>query len=300
MDGNVAADAATFWDSRYRKVAAPPRDWLELRYVSERYIEPAITGMEGAGWRTYVFDRWLRPSERLLEIGCGSTGVAFEACRLGVARSAVGVDVSPEAIRNSQQRARSARLDRRIEYLCADVTALNFPDGGFDSVFVNMALHHVLQLELLLANVRRWKRPGAPFVINEYVGPDRFQWTDAALREGQRLLESLDERYRIHGVSGEVVTTFARPPYAGMVFGDASEAIRSSAILPLLKTYFEVAEVRPYGGTLLQWLLADTAHNFQPETRPEDARELDRLFDEERRLIREGVLESNFAVILAR
>lgn len=300
MDGNVAADAAAFWDSRYRRVAAPPRDWLELPYVRDRYIDPAITGTDGTSWLTYAFDRWLRPAERLLEIGCGSTGVAFEACRLGVTRSAVGVDVSPEAIRNSKQRARTHRLERRLEYRCADVGALAFADGEFDAVVVNMALHHVLELELLLTNVRRWKRPDAPFVINEYVGPDRFQWTPAALREGQRLLESLDERYRMHAVSGQVVTRFEPPRYAGMVLGDASEAIRSSAIVPLLKTYFEVVELRPYGGTLLHVLLAETAHNFEPETRPEDARELDRLFDEERRLLRDGVLESNFAVLLVR
>ncbi len=57
---------------------------------------------------------------------------------------------------------------------------------------------------------------------------------------------------------------------------------------------------RPYGGTLLHWLLADIAFNFDPEHRPEDAAVLDRLFAEERRLLRAGVLESNFAVIVAR
>ena len=300
MDGNVAADAAAFWDSRYQLVAPPPRDWLELPYVCDRYIDPAITGMVGTPWLSYVFDRWLRPSERLLEIGCGSIGAAFEACRLGVARTAVGVDVSPQAIRNSQRRARAARLERRLDYHCTDVGTLAFADGEFDAVFVNMALHHVLELEQLLTSVRRWKRPGAPFVINEYVGPDRFQWTAAARREGQRVLESLDERYRQNALSGRLVTRFEPPPYAGMVAGDASEAIRSSAIVPLLKTYFEVVEMRPYGGTLLHVLLADTAHNFEPATRPEDARTLDRLFEEERQLLQDGVLESNFAVILVR
>ncbi len=137
-------------------------------------------------------------------------------------------------------------------------------------------------------------------MINEYVGPTRFQWTDATLREGQRLLDSLDERYRVHGVSGEVKRTFAGPDYATLVAGDASEAIRSSAIEPLLATYFEIVDRRPYGGTILQWLLADIAANFDPEHRPEDAAELDRLFGEERRLLRSGALASNFAVLVVR
>ena len=184
--------------------------------------------------------------------------------------------------------------------MCSDVARIDFGDGAFDCVIINMALHHMLELEQLLSNIRRWKKPQAFLVLNEYVGPARFQWDAATVREGQRLLDSLDERYRVHGVSGEVVRTFAPPNYATLVAGDASEGIRSSAIEPLLATYFEIVDRRPYGGTILQWLLADIAFNFDPEQRPQDAAELDRLFAEERRLLRNGVLKSNFAVIVAR
>ena len=33
------------------------------------------------------------------------------------------------------------------------------------------------------------------------------------------------------------------------------ESVRSSEILPLLEDYFDIVELRPYGGTLLQVLL---------------------------------------------
>jgi ubiquinone/menaquinone biosynthesis C-methylase UbiE len=298
--GVVASDAATYWDGRYRSEAPCIRDWLEIPYVRRRYIDPAITGSETVDWFTFACERWLRPADRLLELGCGANGVAFDAVRLGVANHALGIDVSREAIDVSQERAKTYGFGDRLEYLCADATELDFPSDAFDAVIVTMALHHMVELERLLGRVRRWKRVHGAFVINEYVGPDRFQWTDAAVREGQRILESLDERYRRHGVTGEVIRTFTRPQYSEMVIGDPSEAIRSSAIVPLLETYFEIVERRPYGGTILHWLLADIAHNFEPERRPEDAAALDHLFDEERRLLREGVIEDNFTVILAR
>lgn len=300
MDDRVASHAAAHWDDRYLAAPPRPRDWLELAYVREQYINPAVTGSPDVDWFSYVCLRYLRPAARVLEIGCGSNGVSFDLCRTGIARRAVAVDVSPEAIRMSRARIASTALEHRIDYRCADVTRMTFADGTFDGVIVNMALHHVLELEQLLANVQRWKKPDAFFVLNEYVGPSRFQWTDATVREGQRLLESLDERYRVHGASGAVVRTFERPNYAEMVTGDASEAIRSSAIEPLLSTYFEIVDRRPYGGTILQWLLADIASNFDAEHRPGDAAELDRLFDEERRLLRRGVITSNFALLVAR
>jgi O-antigen biosynthesis protein len=296
---SVSAGAAAFWDGRFRDEAPRIRDWLELPYIRERYIEPAMT-LNGGGWFAYVCEQWLQPPGRLLELGCGSHGVAFEAYQRGAAQRALGIDVSAEAIRISSERVAAHGIADRLEYICGDSAALDFAEGSFDAVFVNMALHHILELERLLTNVRRWKKPGGPFVVNEYVGPDRFQWTDAAVREGQRLLDTIDERYRRHGVSGEVVRAFSPPSYAAMVQGDPSEAIRSSAIVPLLETYFDVVERRPYGGTLLQWLLADIVHNFEPELRQEDAAELDRLFDEERRLLREGVLENNFSLMLVR
>jgi ubiquinone/menaquinone biosynthesis C-methylase UbiE len=300
MDGHVSHLASAHWDDHFRVEPVRARDWLELQYVRDRYINPAISGAPDVDWLGYVCPRFIAPAQRVLEIGCGAVGVGFDLCSRGAAQRAVGVDVSAEAIRRSRERSESAGLAGRLDYVCSDIASLKFDDASFDCVVVNMALHHVLELELLFANVQRWKTPNACFVLNEYVGPDRFQWTDATLREGQRLLESLDPRYRVHGVSGELVTTFRSPEYAAMVRGDASEAIRSSAIEPLLSTYFQIVDRRPYGGTVLHWLLADIAYNFDAERRPEDAAELDRLFAEERALLSGGQLSSNFAVIVAR
>jgi SAM-dependent methyltransferase len=300
VNTGIAGQAAAHWDDHFRAVPPRARDWLELAYVRERYINPAVTGATDVDWFHFVNVRYIAPAERVLEIGCGSHGVSFELIRRGVARRAVAVDVSPEAIRISRERIASTDVDDRIDYRCENIANMDFDDASFDAVIVSMAVHHVLELEDLFANVRRWKKPGAFFVMNEFVGPSRFQWTDATVREGQRLLESLDERYRVHGVSGEVKRTFARPDYAQLVAGDASEAIRSSAIEPLLGTYFTIVDRRPYGGTILQWLLADIAFNFDAEHRPEDAAELDRLFAEERRLLRNGVIASNFAILVAR
>lgn len=300
MDTSVAGHAAAHWDEQFSAPAPRARDWLELAYVRERYLNPAVTGAPDVDWFQFVCVHYIAPAACILEVGCGSHGVSFELCRRGIAHRAVAVDVSPEAIRISRERIASTDLAGRIEYLCSDIAHGDFGEGTFDCVIVNMALHHVLELEQLFANVRRWKKPDAYFVLNEYVGPSRFQWTDATIREGQRLLDSLPERYRVHGVSGEVVRTFAAPNYATLVAGDASEGIRSSAIEPLLATYFEIVDRRPYGGTILHWLLADIAFNFDAEHRPEDAAQLDRLFAEERRLLRSGVLKSNFAVIVAR
>ena len=79
---------------------------------------------------------------------------------------------------------------------------------------------------------------------------------------------------------------------------DPSESIRSDEIIPQLTRYFNILERKNYGGTILQFLLANIAGNF------DDKNESDRLWLEkfctlEQKWIREGKLNSDFAVIIA-
>jgi hypothetical protein len=79
---------------------------------------------------------------------------------------------------------------------------------------------------------------------------------------------------------------------------DPTEAIRSSEIIPLLRASFDVIEQIDYGGTLLNLALEEITGNFA-ET-PEDLAVLQRLFDAERDYLRQGVIPSDFSVLVAR
>jgi hypothetical protein len=80
---------------------------------------------------------------------------------------------------------------------------------------------------------------------------------------------------------------------------DPSEAIRSAEIVPLLSRHFDVVEKNGWGGSLLHLLLEGIAGNFD-ERNPGSLAYLQGLFDLEDRLIAEGVLEDDFATIIAR
>jgi len=77
---------------------------------------------------------------------------------------------------------------------------------------------------------------------------------------------------------------------------DPSEAVRSADILPSLHRYFEIVEYKPLGGTVLQFLLADIAGNFQDEL---GQQLLEMLFVIEDVLMDTGDLGSDFAYIVA-
>jgi hypothetical protein len=75
--------------------------------------------------------------------------------------------------------------------------------------------------------------------------------------------------------------------------------VSSARVAAAVAERFEVLEERRYGGTLLRPLLEGIAANFATG-REEDACWLRTLISVEEILIREGVLESDHAVFVAR
>ena len=212
----------------------------------------------------------------------------------------IGVDVSAQAIEGAIANAKTAGVAAQTEFICADLLNLDFSDCTFDAIVINMALHHVLDIENLMTKIKRWKSPTAILALHEYIGPNRFQWTAATRIEGERLLRSLPADLRVHGISKEIVNSLWSPTYRDMLFGDPSEAIRSAEMIDIVSSHFELIERRDFGGTLLQPLLVDIIHNFDFENNLAHRLELDRLFAEERALLQSGRIESNFAFLAYR
>lgn len=92
-------------------------------------------------------------------------------------------------------------------------------------------------------------------------------------------------------------TTANLPTARSVIAVDPSEAVRSAEIVPLLRQHFDIREYKPLGGTILQFLLADIAGNFEPDEA--GARLLEMLFAIEDALIDAGHIESDFAYIVA-
>ena len=96
-----------------------------------------------------------RPSERILDIGCGDGALTEQLASTGALLT--GIDPSPEMI----EAARARNLDAR----CISATALDFHEE-FDAAFSNAALHWNPRAEQPIALTRIYAslKPGARFV----------------------------------------------------------------------------------------------------------------------------------------
>ncbi len=94
----------------------------------------------------------------VLDIPCGG-GFALRVLRPGQPVRYVGADISPHMLQRAREVARRMRTPDAIEFVEADVTALQFDDASFD-LCVTYKLHCLPDPRGALAELTRVLRPG--------------------------------------------------------------------------------------------------------------------------------------------
>lgn len=274
--------------------------WLAHPLVRAR-VNALASGqpdMDAYGWlaQWLAARGWALPISRAVSLGCGFGALERDLAIRDLVRSMEALDLAEAAIAEARRLAEAAGL-RGIHYRVADLESAALPPSSADVVFAHQSVHHVEALDELFLAVARALRPGGVFHLHEFVGPARFQWTDAQLDLANGFLDSLPPRLR-RLASGEPKGRLRRPTIAEMVAADPTEAIRSADILGTLGRYFRVAEVRRLGGAVVHIALGGIAQNFDPDS-PEDRASLERLFAVEDAAMADGRIGSDFVTVTA-
>jgi trans-aconitate methyltransferase len=121
--------------------------WDPAAYAQHGSFVPALAGG--------VLE-WLnaQPNERILDLGCGDGQLTLKLAATGA--NVTGVDASPHMA--AAARARGVQAD------VASAELLPYPDGAFDAVFSNAALHWVRDHDAMIEQVHRVLRTGGRFV----------------------------------------------------------------------------------------------------------------------------------------
>ncbi|HEV2259645.1 MAG TPA: class I SAM-dependent methyltransferase [Streptosporangiaceae bacterium] len=149
----MAHAGAEFWDQffRQRRESGDDLDWEGV------WTAPFLVPLREAGVRT------------ILELGCGTGN---DAARLaGDGYLVTAIDLSGEAIGQAK-----AKFGSTARFIVADMTQrLPFPDGGFDAVMSNVAMHMFPDgvTRALFAEVGRLVRTGGLFVFHVNALEDR-------------------------------------------------------------------------------------------------------------------------------
>jgi len=106
----------------------------------------------------------------VIELGCGNARLVREMLELGLARSAVGLDVDERQLAQNMAKPMAG-----LTFLQASATSVPFADSHFDLALMLKSLHHVPLhgMGRALDEVARVLKPGGWFYVSEpvYDGP---------------------------------------------------------------------------------------------------------------------------------
>lgn len=113
------------------------------------------------------------PTDRFLNIGCGSGSLLIERLLIGPTRRAIGCDIDPAALRCSKANVEAAGLSERCQLELWDACQLPLHNASMDAIVADLPFGHLVgshreNLELypaLLDEAARVARSGAHFVL---------------------------------------------------------------------------------------------------------------------------------------
>ncbi len=100
-----------------------------------------------------------------LDYCCGNGEIAIELAKQGAAK-VIGIDLSPVAIENARELARSAGVNSVCEFLVMDAEHTEFAAGTFDLIHEYGALHH-LDLSAAFKELSRILKPEGKLICTE-------------------------------------------------------------------------------------------------------------------------------------
>lgn len=268
--------------------------WIDHPIINHHYHQRAL--VDGLPWMQWVTKTLNGPAERSLDLGCGGGTSSIAVYASGASKYIEGLDLSEERIASAED----LRCQHQFpgEFRAADTNRVLLPENTYDLVFSVHSFHHFLELEHVMEQVHQALTPRGLFILEEFVGPTQFQWTDQQIDLVRSLISLVPERLRKFRWDA-IKHLEGRPTPEEVVAVSPFESIRSADILPLFRKYFDVIVEKRLGGTIQHLFYNGIAHNFSPSD--EDAvRCLHAIMAVEDALIDSQLLPSDFVLIIGK
>ena len=227
-----------------------------------------ITDDSNVNYVEYICKKYLSQNKEysLLSVGSG-TGFyerEFANQRLqtnGWFSKIIGIELSESRVKEARRLATENNLN--IKYINQNFYNINFNNEKFDIILFNSSLHHFENIEIFLSKyIKPLLNQNGFLVICEYVGCNRVHIPNFQLKEVNKTLQILPEKYRKYANVSNYKNKVYSPGYIRMKLNDPSEAVDSESILPSIHKHFSVLEEKSLGCNLLMPLMRGIAYNF--------------------------------------
>jgi len=155
-------------------------------------IEPGMAFGTGTHATTYLtlrlMEKYIRPGDRVLDIGCGSGILSIAASMFG-AGEVIGTDIDPEAVRTANENIALNGVGGKVAAVLGDL--VNGLDGyAADLVVANLLTPLVLELS---GQVSEYLAPQGVYISSGILDEHLERVTNRLKELGYRILEILSD-----------------------------------------------------------------------------------------------------------
>lgn len=271
------------WSQYYSQSHKARTRWWQSPFII-RFINEKIAGKPLEGFSQGLINRAMQladdryPFHRGISVGCGNASKEINLIVQGLVASFTLFDLSQVSIEKGKESARKAGVEDKVNFILGDAFETLIVKEWFDFVHWNNSLHHMHNVEEAV----RWSysvcKKGGMFFMDDFVGPNRFQWSEKMLAIASMVRSCLPERYlvkppgslkehfkKMMGRKAFFARRLERPNIQNMILNDPSEAPDSERIIQSVKKYFPNAEITLTGGVIYHHALNDILQNFDEE-----------------------------------
>jgi len=169
---------------------------------------------------------------KLLSLGCGHGGFELSiASQLNQPYEMIAVDLNPYIWDEAIRRAKDQSL--HIEFKAIDLNFVTIEPDSFDVIFAHASLHHILNLEHLMAQIYRGLKPHGRFIVLDMIGEVQTLFWEDNVNFARSLVEQFPEY-----IKGKFSTN-PIPPYQPPSVQVGMEGIRQEELELEIDRFFE-------------------------------------------------------------
>ena len=273
MSSEILAKAAEHWNQVTTGGPRPGvKNWWQSPQIW-RHINGLVGLPDDAGQHTGFARIIERTSGRLLRrgvsVGCGTGAKEMRLIRMGIVEHFDLYEITEARIKLGMVEAEKFGITGNVTWHRVDAFSA-CTSRDYDLVHWNNSLHHMLDVDAAVAWSLDRLESGGIFAMDDFVGPSRFQWSDADLEHAAAFRRSLPKR--LLGIPTHegrfYLPELPRPTIASMIAIDPTEAVDSGRIVEVLRARIPGIQIVPTGGVIYQLGLRDILGNFTAS--PED------------------------------
>lgn len=236
-----------------------------LRHINRTVCGNPVDGFSaGLSLKARALLKGRLPLTRGISVGCGNGGKEMALLKENLVQSFDLYELAETRIADGREMARRRQLAHAAHFFQGDAFELANRPEQYDLVHWNNSLHHMLDVEAALDWSWRVLKPGGLFYMDDFVGPDRFQWTPRMILAATAVRQSLADRFLINPFKPDAMLPriVKKPDPAKLKQSDPSEAADSSRILECMCRRFPGVSIVLTGGVIYHLALSDLLANF--------------------------------------